>query len=75
MKIKKKFASEYNFEEPGFYILTAEVEGGQDMVDNGKFAANVGGDAKTAKTNVEKDNDSERIEKIKEQMRKNKMEI
>ena len=71
----KEFTIEHDFEAPGFYILTAEVEGGQDMVSNGKFVAKVGGDARTAKINVEKDNDLDRIEKIKEQMRKNKMEI
>jgi len=71
----KAFTIDYDFTEPGFYILTAEVEGGQDMISNGKFVAKVGGNANTAKINVEKDNDSERIEKIKEQMRKNKMNI
>jgi len=45
------------------------------MIDNGKFVAKAGGDARIAKINVEKDNDSDRVEKIKEQMRKNKMEI
>ena len=71
----KTFDIEYNFEEPGFYILSAEVEGGQAMISNGKFVAQVGGDARTAKINVEKDTDSDRIEKIKEQMRKNKIDI
>ena len=71
----KEFNIDYDFTEPGFYILTAEVEGGQDMVNKGKFVAKVGGNANTAKINVEKDTDSERIEKIKEQMRKNKMDI
>jgi len=48
------------------------------MIEKGKFVAKVGGDARTAKINVEKDSDLEyieRLETIKEKMRKNNMEI
>jgi hypothetical protein len=66
---------EYDFQKPGFYRLTAQMEGGTRIVDGDKFLGQMGADINTLNIVVEPDNDFTRVEKIKAQMRKKKMDI
>jgi hypothetical protein len=66
---------EYDFQQPGFYRLRADIKGGIRFVDGDKFIGQMGGDIKTLQIHVEPDNDLARVEKIKTKMRKDNMDI